>query len=305
MTIQKKKIETQAQNGKNILIDLKDKFIDHQAELLASKVEWHYLPGISIEKSEEYPIAICGRGRRSIICIHGFDSSFLEFRRLVPLMENKERMIIPDLFGFGFSPRNEKFNYDTEAIINHLIEVINNFSGSNSVGLIGASMGGAIALELARKLPEKINKLMLLSPAGLSGTPMSIPSPLDKFGVCFLSQKLVRKSLCRQAFAFPNQRVGDAEIQIASAHLKVNGWASSLASFARNGGFANYGLPIPKQPISVICGKKDRILSRKQRDYCQSIFGENMTELENCGHLPHLEEPRIIADLWGKMYRLD
>ena len=92
--------------------------------------------------------------------------------------------------------------------------------------------GGALALELARQNPEKISKILLLSPAGLAGKNPKIPWPLNHFGAYFLSQPFVRKKLCRQAFADPKKSVGPAEEQIASIHLKVPGWQSSLAAFA-------------------------------------------------------------------------
>ena len=59
------------------------------------------------------------------------------------------------------------------------------------IGVIGASMGGAIAMELARRHSTKINRLLLLSPAGLTGRLMPVPRPLDQLGVWFLKQKFV------------------------------------------------------------------------------------------------------------------
>ena len=39
-----------------------------------------------------------------LLLLHGFDSSFLEYRRLAPLLSERFQLFI-DLFGFGFSPR--------------------------------------------------------------------------------------------------------------------------------------------------------------------------------------------------------
>ena len=47
-------------------------------------------------------------------------------------------------------------------------------SGAERVGLIGASMGGSAAVELARRCPEQIERLLLLAPAGLTGRPMPV-----------------------------------------------------------------------------------------------------------------------------------
>ena len=99
-------------------------------------------------------------------------------------------------------------------------------------------MGGSTALKLAFEIPDSIDKILLLSPAGLFGEPKSIPFPLNHIGASFLGLPQVRKSLCRQAFAFPDECVGEMEEQIASIHLGCKGWRNSLASFAKSGGFA-------------------------------------------------------------------
>jgi len=103
-----------------------------------------------------------------------------------------------------------------------------------------------------------------LSPAGLFGEPKSIPFPLNHIGASFLGLPQVRKSLCRQAFAFPDECVGKMEEQIASIHLGCQGWRNSLASFAKSGGFAGTHKYILNIPIKTVCGENDRILGKKE-----------------------------------------
>ena len=110
---------------------------------------------------------------------------------------------------------------------------------------------------------DSIDKIILLSPAGLFGEPKSIPFPLNQIGASFLGLPQVRKSLCRQAFAFPDECVGEMEEQIASIHLGCKGWRNSLASFAKSGGFAGTHKYIQNIPIKTLCGENDRILGKK------------------------------------------
>ncbi len=286
-------------NSRDHFEALKDQIIDPQASELAQQLHWKFLDGISTKDSELYPIAISGNGA-PIVLIHGFDSSFLEFRRLVPLLNKRFQLFIPDLFGFGFCPRPKNAMYGKESLIRHLNAVLNQLTNKGPVGLIGASMGGAAAMELARLHPKKVNRLLLLSPAGLTGRQMPVPPPLDRLGVCFLKQKFVRKSLCRQAFADPDNNVGPPEEQIASLHLSVPGWGRSLAAFARSGGLANLGQPLPNQPLKVIWGKKDRILTKDQKKESIDLLGNRLEELEDCGHLPHIDIPSEVAKRWLK-----
>ena len=162
-------------------------------------------------------------------------------------------------------------------------------------------MGGALALELARQNPKKVNKLLLLSPAGLAGKNPKIPWPLNHFGAFFLSQTFVRRGLCRQAFADPKNNVGPAEEQIASIHLKVPGWQASLADFAANGGVSGCGLPQPTQPLKIILGKYDRIIPKKEKEETKRTYNSNIEIANNSGHLPHLEEPQLVAKAWESL----
>ncbi len=293
-------------SSKELLLKLTPNILDPLGRDIAQKVEWWSLPNCSTSSSKEstcFPVAVVGKGP-PIICLHGFDSSFLEFRRLAPLLKNHHQLIIPDLFGFGFCPRFDDIDCNSEMVITHLEAILNEVPNQPKVGLIGASMGGAVAMELARRNPQKINKVLLLAPAGLTGKPMPMPKLLSEIGVWFLSRPLVRRNLCRQAFASPETCVGDCEEQIASLHLQVPGWSDSLASFAHNGGFIGFGSPVPKQELHVIWGKGDRILSNSQKKEVLNLLGKRVEEIANCGHLPHLDHPEIVAARWLKGFNL-
>ena len=286
-------------NHKEILEEAKKSIIDPLGIKLANQVQWWKLKDLTEEINYEYPVALIGQGE-PILMLHGFDSSFLEFRRIVPLLSKNNRIIIPDLFGFGFCPRPKNTTYGKNKIILHLEKIIEHLNTDKPLGLIGASMGGGIAMELARKKPEAINRLLLLSPAGLTGKPKPIPPFFDQIGVWVLSQPFVREGLCKQAFANPKGSVGEAEKQIASIHLKVPGWEESLASFARGGGIANCGSPLPKQKLQILWGEKDRILQGKVKKDTYKMLGPYIEEIKNCGHLPHLDQPKLVARKWDE-----
>ena len=283
--------------SKDYIKSIKDEIIDQQANNLIEDLKWIKLNGISQNQSDLFPIVSTGKGGK-VLLLHGFDSCFLEYRRLSPYLKKNNTLIIPDLYGFGFCPRSSGNKYGFKYLIKHLNSILNYLSESHPIGLIGASMGGALALELARQNPKKVNKLLLLSPAGLSGKNANIPWPLNHLGAFFLKQPFVRKGLCRQAFAEPKNSVGPAEEQIASIHLKVPGWQSSLANFAAEGGVSGCGLPKPSQPLKIILGKHDRIIPKNEKDETNRTYNSNIEIANNSGHLPHLEEPKLVAQSW-------
>ncbi len=285
--------------SREYLNSIKEQIIDQQARQLISDLDWIKLKGVDKDKSDLFPIVFSGEGRK-ILLLHGFDSCFLEFRRLAPLLKESYKLIIPDLYGFGFCPRYKENKYGFKYIMKHLNSVIDYLSDDAPIGLIGASMGGALALELARQNPTRINKLMLLSPAGLSGKNPKIRWPLNHLGALFLRQPFIRKGLCKQAFSNPQIDVGPAEEQIASIHLQVPGWQSSLAAFALDGGISDCGQPKPVQPLKIILGKNDRIIPKSEKEQTMKMYKENIEIASNSGHLPHLEEPKLVADNWLK-----
>ena len=247
----------------------------------------------------KFPVVIGGKGQ-PILLLHGFDSSFLEFRRIYQSLKKNFQVIIPDLLGFGFCPRCATNEYNPSKIISYLIDIIEALKITNNLKVIGASMGGSAAIKLVFEMQYSIDKILLLSPAGLFGEPKIIPFPFNQIGASFLGLTQVRKSLCRQAFAYPEECVGKMEEQIASIHLGCKGWRNSLASFAKSGGFAGTHKYIQNIQIKTICGENDRILGKKEIKNIKKIEKLNFVCLQNCGHLPHVDLPlmssKIIQD---------
>ena len=271
--------------------------LDPDGRALAAAVQWWELSPLG---DGPWPVAVVGEGP-PVLALHGFDSSHLEYRRLAPHLAAQHQLFIPDLFGFGFCPRPLTARYGPEAVLEHLELVLSEVwrrSGAERVSLIGASMGGSVAVELARRCPAQIERLLLLAPAGLTGQPMPVPALLDQLGARFLGLPAIRRGLCRSAFAQPDRDVGPAELEIASLHLACPNWTGALAAFARSGGFAGSGNPLPPQPIQVIWGRNDRILRPPQKRAAQALLGERITELDECGHLPHIDQPTTVARLW-------
>ncbi len=284
-------------NGSRALLEqAAERLLDPEGRALAGAVQWWPLPNLP----DSWPVAVVGEGP-PLLLLHGFDSSHLEFRRLVPRLAADHRLYVPDLYGFGFCPRPTQGGYGPAAVLHHLellLAAIADREGERPLGLIGASMGGSVAVELARRCPNRIERLLLLAPAGLTGRPMPVPPLLDALGVRFLALPGVRRGLCRSAFATPDRDVGAAELEIASLHLACPGWDRALAAFARSGGFAGCGEPLPPQPLMVLWGAEDRILRPPLKRAAQALLGDRVEELAACGHLPHIDQPQRVAEAW-------
>ena len=65
-----------------------------------------------------------------------------------------------------------------------------------------------------------------------------------------------------------------------------------------SGGFAGVGAPLPDAPIQVLWGAQDRILRAPQKRAAEALLGDRLQLVEGCGHLPHLDQPELVASTW-------
>ena len=147
---------------KNIIFDPLGKNILNETQWIELNQNWG---------NAKFPILISGVGE-PILFLHGFDSSLLEFRRIYPYLKNHFQLIIPDLFGFGFSPRIFNNQYNPENIILNLIDLIKELKISKKLNIVGASMGGSAALLLSKEISKDIEKIILLSDNLIPITPI-------------------------------------------------------------------------------------------------------------------------------------
>ena len=240
-----------------------------------------------------------GEGNAPILFIHGFDSSLLEFRRLIPLLAQKRATWAVDLLGFGFSQRNLDIPLNTENVKTHLYHFWKTLI-KQPVILAGASMGGAAAIDFTLTYPEAVEKLVLLDSAGLAKQPaigkFMFP-PLDYFATEFLRSPKIRQSISQAAYFDKSFASNDAQA-CAALHLKCPDWNKSLIAFTKSGGYGSFANQISdiKQETLIIWGKQDNILGTKDAGkFAKAIPNSKLVWIDNCGHVPHLEKPQSTA----------
>lgn len=239
-----------------------------------------------------------------ILAIHGFDSSLLEYRRLFPKLAEQRATWAIDLLGFGFTDRPEKLDFTADAIRTHLYAFWQQMI-DQPVVLIGASMGGAVAMDFALTYPEAVQKLVLLDSAGFVGKPIAsrflIP-PLGQLATQFLANKGVRSGIGRKAYADPDRCATEEAYRCGALHLGMPRWSEALISFTRNGGYTLPGDRIAQitQDTLIVWGDRDQILGTQNATRFQATIPNNrLVWIDHCGHVPHLEQPDATAQaIW-------
>lgn len=252
----------------------------------------------------ETPIATTyvrqGNGNPPILLLHGFDSSVMEFRRLLPWLSAKCETWAVDLLGFGFTDRLSSPRFDPEAIKLHLHSFWQQMIG-RPVVLVGASMGGAAAIDFALTFPDCVAQLVLIDSAGLTSGPaiesVMVP-PFDRWATAFLANPGVRRRISRQAYYDPIWVNADAEC-CAALHLQAPGWSKALIAFTKSGGYNRFLQPHIAHltvPSLILWGQQDRILGTQDAHrFAASIADSQLIWLPRCGHVPHLECAELTA----------
>lgn len=105
-----------------------------------------------------------GSGVKTLLFIHGLGSYLPAWQKNITVLRNKYRCIALDLPGYGKSGRGD-FAYDMHFFADQVALFMDQLSLKN-VTVIGHSMGGQIAMTLALRHPEALEKLVLIAPAG-------------------------------------------------------------------------------------------------------------------------------------------
>lgn len=99
-----------------------------------------------------------------IIILHGWGSSAVAWEKTKKLLENAGySVLVPDLPGFGKEPP-PKIPW---TVSDYVEWVLDKFAQLDKFILIGHSFGGRIAIKLAAKYPQKVEKLVLTGAAGI------------------------------------------------------------------------------------------------------------------------------------------
>ncbi|MEG4393267.1 alpha/beta hydrolase [Microcoleus sp. BROC3] len=240
-----------------------------------------------------------GRGNTPIVLIHGFDSSLFEFRRLLPLLAAENETWAVDLLGFGFTERGAGLAFSQKAIATHLYYFWKTLI-SQPVILVGASMGGAAAIDFTLTHPEAVKKLVLIDSAGFAVTSNKgkflIP-PLGYLATSFLRNPKIRQRISINAYF--DKKLASLDAQTCAAlHLEMPNWNQALIAFTKSGGYGGFRdkLSQIQQQTLILWGKQDRILGTADAEkFARAIGNSQLIWIPDCGHVPHLEKPEITA----------
>jgi pimeloyl-ACP methyl ester carboxylesterase len=103
----------------------------------------------------------------SVLLVHGATIGGFAFDRWIkPLSEAGFRVIVPDMFGYGYSDRPTA-TYDKAFYMTQLSDLLDRLNVTGPLHIVGSSMGGAITSDFVAANAARIRSVTLIAPAGL------------------------------------------------------------------------------------------------------------------------------------------
>jgi pimeloyl-ACP methyl ester carboxylesterase len=239
-----------------------------------------------------------------VVLLHGIGHHWQAWRPVIPLLADEFDVLACDTPGFGASPALPRGIEPTIPAYADAFEWFFAELGLRRPHVAGNSMGGAIALELARR--RAIRSATAFSPAGFwtaaerrycqlsLGLLGKVPQPLRPLLERLARTRSGRIALFRQTFGFPERL--PAEEAVATLR---DGWASpSFASTLE--AFRHYSFQGPEQlrsvPVTIAWGNRDRLLPyRTQAARARRMLPDADHVTLGAGHVPFYDDPAAAA----------
>ena len=228
-----------------------------------------------------------GRGE-TMVFLHGAGG----FPGWIPFLEQLSArfdVLAPEHPGFGNSD-NPAFIRNVPDVAMYYLDLLEG-SDARQVHLVGHSLGGWIAAELAVRNCTRLASLSLIAPAGirLKGVPAGdnfIWSPEETVRNLYHDQSLAEEILAR----VPSEE--EAELALRNRFMAAKlGWEPRCFDPA-----LERWLHRVQVPTLVLWGEDDKLLpSRYAALWGERIPGAEIDVIPRCGHLPHIEKADATA----------
>ena len=233
-----------------------------------------------------------------VLLVHGFGADLNSWMFTQPVLAESRRAVALDLPGHGGSTK-EVGAGDAETLAAAVADALDAL-GLERVHLVGHSMGGAIAIALAGRLPERVASLTLIAAAGLG--PEINGGFIDGF---------VRAGRRREAqevlalLVHDPALVSRAMVEDVLRYKRLDGVAAALNTVARawfpDGRQAldlRPALGALSVPVQLIWGSDDRIIPLA---HAEALAGKLPVHIvDDAGHLPHMEKSGEVNRLIGR-----
>ncbi|WP_438381334.1 acetoin dehydrogenase dihydrolipoyllysine-residue acetyltransferase subunit [Asaia sp. BMEF1] len=232
-------------------------------------------------------------GRLPVILIHGFAGSLDNWMLVQPALAAVTRVVAFDLPGHGESSKSVG-----DGTVTYLAEVTRALLRALSIEkahVVGHSLGGAVAIELAALAPEAVESLTLIAPAGIGE---SINAAFIDGVLSATTRKTLQPALSLLVHdkALISRQMVEEMIRFKRLDGALDG-LRTLAAASFDGGHQTISLGTQLERFAgktdLLWGENDEILPASQaRDVAGNV---TVTIYPQTGHMPQLERSGAVA----------
>jgi 2-succinyl-6-hydroxy-2,4-cyclohexadiene-1-carboxylate synthase len=241
-----------------------------------------------------------------LLLLHGFTGSAAEWAGLAPRLAQLREVIAVDLIGHGRSSAPaDPARYTMEHCVVDLLALLDEL-GHERVELLGYSMGGRAALQLAVAAPGRVRSLILESAspgiadeaerAARVASDEELAARIEREGLEWFVEHWAAIPL------FASQAALHHEERAALRERRLGGTARGYANSLRGMGAGRQPslwarLPELTMPALLVSGELDvKYLAIAERAAALLPAGRHAI-VRDAGHTVHLEQPEAFADL--------
>lgn len=232
----------------------------------------------------------------AVLLLHGFGSSLQTWEPWAQMLDSEFRVVRLDLPGSGLSPPDPGGVYTDQRTIDVLVALLDRLK-IPKVDVIGNSIGGRIAWRFAVAHPERIERLVLISPDGFAspgfnyGKPPAIPSVVGLMRYV-LPKALLRMNL-KPAYGNPDALTEETVTRYHDLLLAPGSRAAVLERMRQS--VLEKPEPLLRTihaPVLLVWGVKDAMIPiANAADYTRNLPDSRLVTFPNLGHVPQEEAP--------------
>ncbi|MCR6096258.1 alpha/beta hydrolase [Salipaludibacillus agaradhaerens] len=242
------------------------------------------------------------RNKPPLLLLHGFMSSTYTFHKIFPVLQEYFSVVTVDLPGFGRSEKSTSFIYSYHHYGMLVNDILTYFNLQNVI-VVGHSMGGQIALNLAKIVPCNINKLILIGCSGYLKRSRKrliycsyIPF-FDKLMALYINKHGVASGL-KNVF-YDQSFITNSHIEEFGRPLKDKKMYKSLVRLIRHreGDLIGRDLNKIDLPVLLIWGREDRVVPvNVGYRLANDLPNCDLKVYEKAGHLITEERPDKVCE---------
>ncbi len=262
------------------------------------------------------------------LAVHGLGGSARNWTDVSALLRHRLEFAAVDLPGFGESPPPQNGDLSVAGHVRAVLAVLTAEAerAGQPVHLLGSSLGGVVATEVAAARPDLVRTLTLISPAlphyRVQPAAVRLPVLAAPLLGSIVARRLARldaetrtRATITLCFADPDrvppQRLREAVAETARRDTLPYGAQAVRASL--RGLLATYLNPVAARaawraagsvsaPTLLVYGRRDQLVDPDSSLRAARTFANSwLVTLPGVGHLAQMEAPELVADLVGQL----